>query len=71
MDSFAGRCVHVLILEIRFICVLTHYTSTQRGETQMHSSRKRLERYIPLVLAILYVAAGDYASLIRHLRILF
>ena len=61
----------MLILEGKFICVLMHYTSTQRGETHMHSPRKRLERYIPLVLAILYIAAGDYASLIRHMRILF
>src|SRR3990172_10660517 len=34
MDLFAGRCEHVLILEVKFICVLLHYTSTQGGETR-------------------------------------
>lgn len=34
MDLFAWRCEHVLILEVKFICVLLHYTSTQGGETR-------------------------------------
>ena len=34
MDLFAGRCEHVLILEVKFICVLLHYTSTRGGEAR-------------------------------------
>ena len=47
----------------------THLHEAARQE--MHSIRSRLEKHTPLVLAILYLASGDYASLIRHLRILF
>ncbi|MGA2972959.1 MAG: hypothetical protein ABSE39_10145 [Candidatus Bathyarchaeia archaeon] len=27
--------------------------------------------YVPLLIAVLYVASGDYLSLLRHLRMVF
>ncbi len=47
-----------------------YYTSTQSDGTPMQSNRTRLEKHLPLAVAAFYLLSGDYASLVRHLRIL-
>jgi hypothetical protein len=32
---------------------------------------RRLEKHAPLIVALLYLASGDYGALVRHIRLLF
>lgn len=38
--------------------------------TVLSMKRQNAERFLPLVVAALYVVTGDYPSLLHHLRIL-
>jgi len=39
--------------------------------TVLSMKRQNVERFMPGIIAILYVVSGDYVSLLRQLRILF
>ena len=36
----------------------------------MSLSKPQVEKHLPLLIAVLYVATGDYLSLVRHLRLI-
>jgi hypothetical protein len=38
---------------------------------QVMSAKKRLARHVPILVALLYLATGDYLSLLRQIRLLF
>jgi hypothetical protein len=57
--------------EVKFISVLMYYTSTLMERATMRLPKSKLERHIPIVIALLYLATGDYLSLIRQVRLLF
>jgi hypothetical protein len=36
----------------------------------MSLSKQQVEKHLPLLIAVLYVASGDYLSLVRQLRLI-
>ena len=45
MDRCASRCEHVLVLEVKFICVLVYYASTDRRDTDGLTPTKNREAH--------------------------
>ena len=45
MELCASKCEYVLILEVKFICVLVHYTSTERRDTDELTPQKNRETH--------------------------
>jgi len=37
----------------------------------MHPFLAKLEKHVPLAIALLYLASGDYAGLVRQIRLIF
>jgi|GEM_PF-2036191 len=45
-------------------------TQLHNGDVRMSLSKHQVEKHLPLLIAILYVASGDYLSLVRQLRLI-
>jgi hypothetical protein len=63
-------CTCVAFRQEVYICVYVVHIYTKQEDAYMHSPIRSLESHIPILLAILYVATGDYASLVRHVQLL-
>lgn len=70
MEGYASLCVDVLVSDRMLICVLMCYTSTQVECSKMRGLNSKLERHLPLIIALLFFATGDYLSLVRQVQLL-
>jgi hypothetical protein len=58
-------------VDVRFISVLMYYISTHKESRSMRLPKGKLMQHIPVLIALLYFATGDYLSLMRQVRLLF
>jgi hypothetical protein len=70
LEGYASLCVDVLVFDRMLISVLMYYTSTQVECSKMWGLNSKLERHLPLIIALLFFATGDYLSLLRQVQLL-